>query len=266
MRVRPALPQGHLTVVCTGATRLRVEAPTMIDAARDAHIDAGARLSAALWPLLRLVGLALALALLVRVLIVQPFAIPSGSMAPTLTPGDFVLVDKRAYGWSLASLPMAPPLMRPNGTSEARLGGMPVEPGDVIAFVGPDGRDYVKRVVARGGDRVSMSAGVLRVNGQAIPCVPAPDGLCRETLPNGASHLIQSNGTGPTSDLVELVVPQGHYFVLGDNRDASADSRVARADGGVGMVPDGQVIGQAAAIFLSVGTGVRWDRVGQPID
>ncbi len=238
----------------------------MIDAARDAHLEAGAQASAALWLILRLVGIALALALLVRILIVQPFAIPSGSMSPTLTPGDFVLVDKRAYGWSLASLPLAPPLMRPNGTSEARLGGAPVDPGDVIAFVGPDGRDYVKRVIARGGDRVSMSAGVLKLNGQAIACVPAPEGLCRETLPNGASHLIRSYGTGPTSDLAELIVPQGHYFVLGDNRDASADSRVARADGGVGMVPDGQVIGQAAGIFLSIGNSVRWDRVGQPID
>ena len=187
-------------------------------------------------------------------------------MSPTLRPGDFVLVDKRAYGWSLASLPLAPPLMRPDGTVAGRLRPVPVEPGDVIAFVGPDGRDYVKRVIARGGDRVSLAAGVLYLNGRSMPCVPAIDGLCRETLPNGASHLIRSDGTGQTASFPDLVVPDGHYFVLGDNRDASADSRVPRSEGGVGLVPDAQVIGRAARILMSVDEDVRWDRVGHRID
>jgi signal peptidase I len=248
-----------------------MDAPTTIEAAREAHIDAGARLAAALWPVLKLVAIALACALVVRVLVAQPFAIPSGSMAPTLEPGDFVLVDKRAYGWSLASLPLAPPLMRPDGTVAPRVGARPIEPGDVIAFVGPDGRDYVKRVIGRGGDRVALQGGVLRLNGRALPCVPQSDGLCRETLPNGQSHLIRSNGTGPRARFAELLVPDGHYFVLGDNRDASADSRVPRSDGGVGLVPDAQVIGSAAWVFLSVNResgrdGVRWGRVGRRID
>jgi signal peptidase I len=243
-----------------------MDAQTTIEAAREAHIGAGARLSATLWPIVRLVGGALAIALLLRILVAQPFAIPSGSMAPTLLPGDFVLVDKRAYGWSLASLPMAAPLMRPGGTAAGRFGGSAVQPGDVIAFVGPDGRDYVKRVIAEGGDRVSLVGGVLHLNGRTFPCRPASGGLCRESLPNGAAHLIRSNGTGPTADFGELTVPEGHYFVLGDNRDASADSRVPRSEGGVGLVPDGQVIGRAARIFLSADNGFRWDRVGRRID
>jgi signal peptidase I len=251
-----------------------MDAPTTIEAARAAHLSAGERLSAALWPALRLVAAALAIALVVRILIAQPFAIPSGSMAPTLEPGDFVAVDKRAYGWSLASLPLAAPLMRPEGMAVGRLGAKAVEPGDVIAFVGPDGRDYVKRVVAVGGDRVSLQGGVLHLNGRAFPCVPETagqregqlGGLCRETLPNGQGHLIRSNGTGPTATFPELLVPDGHYFVLGDNRDESADSRVPRSDGGVGLVPDAQVMGRAARIFLSVDGGIRWDRVGRAID
>jgi signal peptidase I len=247
-----------------------MDAPTTIDTARAAHLSAGEQLSAALWPALRLVSVALAIALVVRILIAQPFAIPSGSMAPTLEPGDFVAVDKRAYGWSLASLPLAAPLMRPEGMAVGRLGAKAVEPGDVIAFVGPDGRDYVKRVVAVGGDRVSLQGGVVHLNGRALPCVPQAGlqtaELCRETLPNGQSHLIRSNGTGPTATFPELLVPGGHYFVLGDNRDASADSRVPRSDGGVGLVPDAQVMGRAARIFLSVDGGIRWDRVGRAID
>ncbi len=243
-----------------------MDAPTTIDTARAAHLSAGERLSAALWPVLRLVSAALAIALVVRILIAQPFAIPSGSMTPTLEPGDFVAVDKRAYGWSLASLPLATPLMRPQGLAVGRLGAKPVQPGDVIAFVGPDGRDYVKRVVAVAGDRVSLEGGVLHLNGRAFPCVPEAADLCRERLPNGQSHLIRSSGTGPTATFPELLVPDGHYFVLGDNRDASADSRVPRSDGGVGLVPDAQVMGRAARIFLSVDGGIRWGRVGRAID
>jgi signal peptidase I len=176
-----------------------------------------------------------------------------------------VLVDKRAYGWSLASLPMAAPLTRPNGTSAGRLAARAAQPSDVIAFVGPDGRDYVKRVVARGGDQVAVVAGVLYLNGRAIPCLPVAGGLCRETLPGGRAYLIRSDGSGPRANFAELRVPEGHYFVLGDNRDASADSRVPRNEGGVGLVPDAQLIGRAARIFLSVDGGVRWDRVGRSI-
>ncbi len=237
-----------------------------LEAARAEHQRAGAQLAARLWPFLKLIAAALAIALFIRVAVVQPFAIPSGSMKPTLQPGDFVIVDKRAYGWSLAALPLAAPLTRPQGVASGRLAARPVLPGDVIAFVGPDGRDYVKRVIGRAGDRVELHAGVLHINGTAIPCEPITAGLCREILPGGRSHLIRSNGSGPKSDFGPLLVPQGHYFVMGDNRDASADSRTPRTDGGVGLVPDAQVMGRAARIFLSVSDTIHWERIGRSID
>jgi len=236
------------------------------ETARDAHLQAGARLAATVWPVVQMGAAALLIALVVRVAIAQPYAIASGSMAPTLRPGDFVLVDKQAYGWSLAALPLSAPLTRPDGTAPGRIAARPVARGDVIAFVGPDGRDYVKRVVGRGGDLVELRAGVLLLNGATQPCRPLGQGLCREVLPGGRSHVIRAAATGANSSFGPLRVPDGHYFVLGDNRDASADSRMARADGGIGLVPDAQVMGRAARIFLSVGDGVRWDRIGYRID
>jgi signal peptidase I len=248
-----------------------MEAPPTLDAtrleeAREEHLRGGERLSARVWPLVRLVAAALAIALVIRVTLAQPFAIPSGSMAPTLQPGDFVIVDKQAYGWSLAALPLAAPLTRPQGLASGRLAAKPVQTGDVIAFVGPDGRDYVKRVIGFGGDRVEMRAGRLYINGAAVPCEPLAQGKCRERLPGGRSHVIRSDGSGPTASFGPLTVPEGHYFVLGDNRDASADSRVPRTEGGVGLVPDAQVMGRAARIFLSVTDTIHWDRIGRRID
>jgi signal peptidase I len=199
----------------------------------------------------------------IRAFVVQPFAIPSGSMSPGLEAGDFVFVDKRAYGWTIASLPLTP---RDDGTDDSRVAGRAVQRGDVIAFVGADGRDYVKRMVGTGGDLVELRRGLLILNGTPAPCVPLGGGLCRETLPNGHSHVVRSDGSSPLADFAPIRVPDGQYFVLGDNRDASADSRVPRAQGGVGLVADGQVIGRAARIFFSAtGDGVRWERIGKPI-
>lgn len=237
-----------------------------IEEARARHQAAGARLSTRLLPTVKLVVGALLIALFVRALIVQPFAIPSGSMSPELKAGDFVFVDKQAYGWTLASLPLAKPFADEELAKVRRLGGRAVVPGDVVVFAGPDGKDYVKRVVAMGGDRVAMRDGRLILNGRQVDCLPAEDGMCRERLPNGQSHLVQTSPGGPLADYDEIMVPAGHYFVLGDNRDASADSRLTRADGGVGLVADGQVIGRAARIFFSARDGVRWGRIGQPID
>jgi signal peptidase I len=234
-----------------------------IDEARAAHHEAGSRLAARLWPTVRLVVAAFLIAIALRAFIVQPFAIPSGSMSPGLEAGDFVFVDKGAYGWTTASLPVA---ARADGTSAVRVGARPAVPGDVIAFVGPEGRDYVKRLVATGGDRVELRGGMLLLNGMPAPCVPLAEGLCRETLPNGRSYVIRTDGRGPLADFAEITVPEGHYFLLGDNRDNSADSRLPRAAGGIGLVQDGQVIGRAARIFFSIGDEIRWSRIGKPID
>lgn len=263
-----ATPKGSslLTVPCTGATATGMQVPSTVEEERARHQLAGEQLSALVWPIVRLVAAALLLALVVRIAIAQPFAIASGSMAPTLRQGDFVLVDKQAYGWSLAALPLSAPLTRPNGTAAGRIAARPVERGDVIAFVGPDGRDYVKRVIGRGDDIVELRAGALHLNGEAIPCRPLERAQCTEALPGTTGHLIQSAGTGPTASFGPVRVPPGHYFVLGDNRDASADSRMSRSDGGVGLVPDAQVIGRASRIFLSVGDGIRWNRIGNRID
>ncbi|MCG2840981.1 signal peptidase I [Sandaracinobacter sp. RS1-74] len=233
---------------------------------RLAHRLSGERLAARLARFARLLGAALVAALLIRVFLVQPFAIPSGSMSPMLEAGDFVFVDKAAYGWSMASLPLST-LLSPDEADGGRLFGRDVKAGDVIVFVSPGGQDYVKRMVAEGGDRVAMRGGQLVLNGRAVPCVPQGGGLCRETLPGGASHLIRSDGRGPFSDMPEITVPMGYYFVLGDNRDNSADSRLSRADGGVGLVPDAHVIGRASRIFFSAHEGgMRWNRIGQAID
>lgn len=234
--------------------------------ARLAHEAAGRRLANRLGGIFRLLGAALIISLAIRTFLVQPFAIPSGSMSPLLKAGDFVFVDKAAYGWTLASLPLAGTLSTDEGASSRRLFAKPVNAGDVIVFVSPGGQDYVKRMVASGGDRVEIRRGLVVLNGRTIPCVPQGEGLCRETLPNGASHVIRSDGSGPLSDMPEIAIPPGHYFVLGDNRDDSADSRLSRADGGVGLVPDAHVIGRASRIFFSAHDGVHWGRIGQAID
>jgi signal peptidase I len=234
------------------------------ESAREAHEAAGARLSAIVTPAAKLVLAALVLALLVRTLVVEPFAIPSGSMSPGLEAGDFIFVDKMAYGWSRSSLPLRDP--EASGEAFVRVNPRPVLRGDVIVFAGPGGQDYVKRVIGVAGDRVELARGRLLVNGTTVPCRAIGNGLCREVLPGGASHAIRDNGRSSLATFPEIGVPAGHYFVLGDNRGASADSRVPRAAGGVGLVASHEVLGRAQRIFFSARDGVHWDRIGQRID
>lgn len=203
---------------------------------------------------------ALLLALVIRTFLFQPFSIPSGSMRPTLLEGDYLFVTKWAYGYSKHSLPFSP------GLFEGRVWGSQPERGDVAVFKFPPNPslDYIKRVIGLPGDRVQMRQGQLFINGEAVKRektgeIDNPDitemnrpvEVWRETLPNGVSYDtldLTPNGIG--DDTREFVVPAGHYFMMGDNRDNSTDSRFS-----VGYVPEDHLVGRANIIFFSIAGG-----------
>ncbi|MCX8569551.1 MULTISPECIES: signal peptidase I [Hyphomicrobiales] len=203
---------------------------------------------------------ALLLALVIRTFLFQPFSIPSGSMRPTLLEGDYLFVTKWAYGYSRFSLPLAPNLF------SGRIFGSDPERGDVVVFKFPPNPslDYIKRVVGLPGDRIQMKDGVLYINDVAVPKVKVgqidnpditeenrPVDVYRETLPNGVSYDtldLTPNSIGDNTR--EFVVPEGHYFMMGDNRDNSTDSRF-----NVGYVPAENLVGRANIIFFSIAGG-----------
>ena len=204
---------------------------------------------------------ALLIALVLRVLLFQPFTIPSASMEPNLYQGDYIIVSKYSYGWSKHSIPFSPPLF------SGRVFEKRPERGDIVVFKLPrDGHtDYVKRVIGLPGDRVQMKDGLLYLNGQAVKrefagAVKEDSGYgfvrnvasYRETLPGGRSFLTNDYGTDGELDNTDVfVVPEGHYFMMGDNRDNSSDSRVVPEAGGVGFVPADHLVGKAQVILLS---------------
>jgi signal peptidase I len=202
---------------------------------------------------------ALALAMVVRVFFYQPFNIPSGSMKPTLLVGDYLFVSKLAYGYSRYSLPFGLNLF------SGRIFAAEPKRGDVVVFKLPrdNSTDYIKRVVGLPGDEIQMRGGVLYINGQAAPKRRVEDFVTREddgpprrtaryeeTLPNGVKHYVLAvDPKGPLNDTGVFKVPPGHYFMMGDNRDNSADSRAQW--GGVGFVPYENLEGRAEIIFFS---------------
>lgn len=204
---------------------------------------------------------ALLIALVLRVLLFQPFTIPSASMEPNLYQGDYIIVSKFSYGWSRHSIPFSPPLF------EGRILGKPAERGDIVVFKLPrDGHtDYVKRVIGLPGDRIQMKDGLLHLNGQQVQrqfvgTRKEDTGFgfvrdvanYRETLPGGRSFLTSDFGADGELDNTDVfVVPEGSYFVMGDNRDNSSDSRVPPEAGGVGFVPADHLVGKAQIILLS---------------
>jgi len=210
------------------------------------------------WDTARSLGVALLAMLVIRAVVFQPFWIPSSSMEPALVTGDYIVVSKFAYGWSRASLLFDPPLFhgRINGRDPAR--------GDVVVFRLP--RDpqqtWIKRVIGLPGDRVQVSAGMVFVNGRPlIQTVIGPgrdhDAPARavlrvqETLPEGRRYTTWLAGLGqPGDDTGVYVVPAGDYFVMGDNRDNSLDSRWPR-EVGVGLLPAENLVGKAEFVLAS---------------
>jgi signal peptidase I len=204
------------------------------------------------------------LALVIRTFLLQPFNIPSGSMKPTLLVGDYLLVSKSDYGYTHYSVPFSPELFR------GRIFARQPKRGDVVVFRLPkdDTTDYIQRIVGLPGDRVRIREGLLYINDQAVkrerlsdfigedPC--GSESISRvkrwkETLPDGVSYeTLDCVDNGFYDNTVEYLVPPGHYFMLGDNRDNSTDSRVLSA---VGYVPFENIIGRARLIYFSIRAG-----------
>jgi signal peptidase I len=194
--------------------------------------------------------------------IAEPFYVPSGSMEPTLLIGDEFLATKFPYGYSTASLPAFIDIPG----SRRVLGSLPRR-GDVVVFRWPGDQSqvWVKRVIGLPGDRIVMRDGQVWINGQAAALKPDGTGMQEaddgsrvdarrfiETLPGDRQHRIfKLVANEPLDNMPEVTVPPGHLFVMGDNRDNSADSRVPVGAGGVGMLPVANLVGRVEAIVGS---------------
>lgn len=213
--------------------------------------------SSGLWENVKVLIQALLLALVIRTFLFQPFSIPSGSMMSTLLVGDYLFVSKFSYGYSKYSFPFSPDLF------DGRIWGSAPERGDVAVFRLPSDPsvDYIKRVIGLPGDRIQMRDGQLFINDEPVPREQVgtyqPDGryaqdeavpVYRETLPNGVTYdTLDLTPNSPGDNTREFVVPEGHYFMMGDNRDNSSDSRFT-----VGYVPLENFVGKATIIFFSI--------------
>ena len=219
--------------------------------------------SAGPFELVKTVFYAVLIALVIRTIAFEPFNIPSESMLPTLLVGDYLFVSKYAYGYSKHSLPW----IRPN-LSGRIIESMP-ERGDVAVFKLPrdNSTDYIKRIVGLPGDRIQVKGGQLFINGEPVrrervADFPSRRGLVtqyRETMPNGRTYLtLDLTPDGSADNYDEVVVPEGKYFAMGDNRDNSLDSRVDPGRGGVGFVPAENLVGRAEILFFSTNGEARW--------
>jgi signal peptidase I len=244
----------------------------------------GAKSESGIGETIRVVVHALLIALVIRTFLFQPFNIPSGSMKATLLVGDYLFVSKYSYGYSHFSIPFSPPLFT------GRIFGSEPTRGDVVVFRPPkeDNTDYIKRVIGLPGDHIQMKEGLLYINDKPVerermsdfvgedPCgsseATARVKRWKETLPNGVSYeTLDCVDNGFYDNTVVYDVPPGRFFMMGDNRDNSSDSRVP--SGVVGYVPLENLIGRAQMIFFSIAEGehvwmfwrwpttVRWNRI-----
>jgi signal peptidase I len=205
-----------------------------------------------------------AIVLVVRTFVFEPFNIPSGSMKPTLLVGDFVFVSKFSYGISRYSFPFFNPPFK------GRIFGSTPKRGDVAVFRLPRDTsvDYIKRIVGLPGDRIQMIDGVLNINGEPVKLKRIEDGYDTdrgpveqfiETLPNGVEHpVFKHPGHQQFDDTAVFTVPEGNVFAMGDNRDNSLDSRVPPQQDGVGFVPIENLVGRAEIRWLSFDDKDPW--------
>lgn len=220
---------------------------------------------------IKVVFQALIIALIIRTFFFQPFNIPSGSLIPTLLVGDYLFVSKYAYGYSKHTFPFSPDFF------SGRVLASEPKRGDIAVFKLPkDGKtDYIKRVIGLPGDRIQLIDSVVHINGVPVKRtligqfttqdawgqdIKVPE--FRETLPNGVTYNViqRDQDRGYWSNTYVYQVPAGHYFMMGDNRDNSTDSR---DEASVGFVPYENFVGRAEVIFFStdVWKSIRWQRI-----
>jgi signal peptidase I len=206
------------------------------------------------------IAIALGVVLAVRTVVAEPYHVPSSSMVPTLLVGDQLIASKFAYGWGKYSSPIG---LLPDFSG--RLFGHAPERGDVVVFRLPRDPEttYVKRLIGLPGDRIQMREGRLYINDAMVArrATGTFDGDRRyvETLPSGREHeIIEISDTGRYDDTPVFVVPARHYFMMGDNRDNSLDSRIAPAEGGVGFVPEENLVARADRLLFSHDPSVGW--------
>lgn len=216
--------------------------------------ELGETLSTVIW--------AVGIALVLRTFLFQPFHIPSGSMLPGLIKGDYIITSKYSVGYGRHA---ATPLPFPR--KEGRLFERGLDRGDVLVFR-PEGdnKNFIKRLVGLPGDTLQMQGGRLILNGEALETKMTGEETFRdqfnnevlaeiwsETFPNQESHIVYDSQENSPSDNTRIfTVPTGHYFMMGDNRDNSGDSRFAVRNGGAGNIPATNIIGKAEIVLLSV--------------